>query len=85
MNADDLKAFETVVRFGVVDGAAAALKISPSDVNARLLKLEKEVGVPLFKGDTQDIYLTAAGERFLPFALKNAWLLDEAKACCSRK
>jgi DNA-binding transcriptional LysR family regulator len=79
MDAGDLRVFEIVARLGVMSKAAAELKTVPSNVTTRIRQLEEEVGVPLFRRHTRGVALTSAGERLLPYALKIAHLLGEAK------
>jgi len=50
-----------------------------SNVTSRIRLLEKEVGVPLFKRHSRGVALTNAGERLLPYAMKVAGLLTDAK------
>jgi LysR family transcriptional regulator, cell division regulator len=79
MDAADLRVFEVVARLGVMNKAAAELKTVPSNITTRIRQLEEEVGVPLFRRHTKGVALTSAGERLLPYAMKIARLLGEAK------
>ncbi len=79
MDAGDLRVFEVVARLGVMNRAAAELKTVPSNITTRIRQLEEEVGVPLFRRHTKGVALTSAGERLLPYAMKIARLLGEAR------
>ena len=79
MDAGDLRVFEAVARLGVMNKAASELNTVQSNVTSRIRQLEEEVGVPLFRRHTRGVSLTSAGERLLPYALKIARLLGEAR------
>jgi DNA-binding transcriptional LysR family regulator len=79
MDAADLKVFEAAARLGGMARAAEELCTVQSNVTARLRRLEEELGTPLFRRHARGVDLTPAGERLLPYALKAARLLDEAR------
>src|SRR6516164_7206937 len=79
MDAGDLRVFEAVARLGGMNRAAHELNTVQSDVTSRIRLLEKEVGVALFKRHSRGVALTNAGERLLPYAMKVAALLNDAK------
>jgi LysR family transcriptional regulator, cell division regulator len=79
MDAGDLRVFEAVARLGGMNRAAHELNTVQSNVTSRIRLLEKEVGVPLFKRHSRGVALTNAGERLLPYAMKVAGLLTDAK------
>jgi DNA-binding transcriptional LysR family regulator len=79
MDAGDLRIFETVARLGGMNRAAAALNTVQSNVTARIRSLEEQLGVQLFRRTNKGVSLTAAGERLLPYAVRVARLLDEAR------
>jgi LysR family transcriptional regulator, cell division regulator len=79
MDASDLRIFEAVARLGGMNRAAAALNTVQSNVTARIRALEEELGVQLFRRTSRGVSLTAAGERLLPYSVKMARLLDEAR------
>src|SRR3954447_8622674 len=79
MDAGDLRVFEAVARLGGMNRAARELNTVQSNVTARIRLLEKEVGAPLFKRHSRGVALTNAGERLLPYAMKVAGLLADAK------
>jgi DNA-binding transcriptional LysR family regulator len=56
MDAAQLRVFEAVARLGGMNRAAAELNTVQSNVTARVLLLEEELGTPLFAG-------TAVGSR----------------------
>ncbi len=49
MDAADFKVFEAVARLGGMGRAAEALHTVQSNVTARIRRLEKELGTPLFR------------------------------------
>jgi DNA-binding transcriptional LysR family regulator len=79
MDAGDLRVFEAVARLGGMNRAAHELNTVQSNVTSRIRLLEKEVGVALFKRHSRGVALTNAGERLLPYAMKVAALLNDAK------
>lgn len=79
MDAADLKVFEAAARLGGMSRAADELCTVQSNVTARVRRLEEELGTPLFRRHARGVDLTPAGERLLPYALKAARLLDEAR------
>lgn len=76
----DLETFEAVARAGGITRAARALHTVQSNVTARLLRLERELGAPLFRRHSRGVTPTAAGRALLPYAAKLRALLDEARA-----
>jgi len=79
MDAADLKVFEAVARLGGMGRAAEALHTVQSNVTARIRRLEKELGTPLFRWHARRVEPTPAGHRLLPYALRAARLLEEAR------
>jgi len=79
MNAADLKVFEAVARLGGMGRAAEALHTVQSNVTARIRRLEQELGTPLFRRHARGVEPTPAGLRLLPYALRAARLLEEAR------
>ncbi|HYH39411.1 MAG TPA: LysR family transcriptional regulator [Azospirillum sp.] len=79
MDAGDLRVFEAVARLGGMNRAAAALNTVQSNVTARVRALEEELGVPLFHRHSRGVTLTDAGARLLPYAVRVALLLDDAR------
>lgn len=79
MDAADLKVFEAVARLGGMGRAADALHTVQSNVTARIRRLEEELGTPLFRRHARGVEPTPAGHRLLPYALRAARLLDDAR------
>ncbi len=79
MEYADLRVLEAVARHGSMNRAAAELHMVQSNVTARIRVLEDEVGIPLFERSSRGVVLTAAGQRLLPYAVKLAALLRDAK------
>lgn len=79
MDAGDLRVFEAVARLGGMNRAAAELNTVQSNVTARVRALEDELSVPLFHRHSRGVTLTDAGQRLLPYAVRVALLLDDAK------
>ena len=79
MDAADLKVFEAVARLGGMGRAAEALHTVQSNVTARIRRLEQELGTPLFRRHARGVEPTPAGHRLLPYALRAAQLLEEAR------
>ena len=79
MDAGDLRFFEAVARLGGMNKAAAELKTVQSNVTARIRALEDELGVKLFARTNRGVTLTDSGRRLLPYALRVASVLDDAR------
>lgn len=79
MDTADLRIFETVARLGGMNRAAAELNTVQSNVTARIRLLEAELGAPLFHRHSRGVALTAAGRRLLPYAVRAAQILVEAR------
>ena len=65
MHAAVLRYFDQVARLGSIRRAAEALHVASSAVNRQILKLEEEIGAPLFERLRSGVRLTAAGELLL--------------------
>jgi len=79
MDATDLKVFEAVARLGSMGRAAEELNTVQSNVTTRVRQLEDELGTTLFRRHARGAEPTHAGNRLLPYALKVACLLIEAR------
>jgi DNA-binding transcriptional LysR family regulator len=79
MDAGDLRVFEAVARLGGMNRAALDLNTVQSNVTARIRLLEEELGVPLFHRHSRGVTLTDAGQRLLPYALRVARTLEDAR------
>jgi DNA-binding transcriptional LysR family regulator len=65
MHATVLKYIEQVARHGSIRKAADALNVASSAVNRQVLRLEAEIGAPLFERRRNGVRPTAAGEILL--------------------
>lgn len=65
---DDVRYFLMLQRHGTLAAAGAALKLDPTTVGRRLMKLEEELGARLFDRTPTGYVLTEAGHRLLPRA-----------------
>ncbi len=76
MDTELLKTFLEVSRTRHFGRAAEALYLTQSAVSFRIRQLENQLGVNLFTRHRNNIRLTAAGERLLPYAenLMNTWM-----------
>ncbi len=61
--------FDAVRRHGSIREAARQLNMASSAVNRQILKLEQDVGLPLFERLSGGVRLTAAGEAFARHAI----------------
>jgi len=68
MNWDDLKVFLAVSRAESLSGAGRVLKVDPATVGRRVVRLEEDMGAPLFAKSPQGYALTDAGQRLLAHA-----------------
>jgi LysR family transcriptional regulator, cell division regulator len=83
MDAADLRVFEAVVRAGSITRASALLNTVQSNVTTRVRTLEEELGVLLLHRHARGVTPTIAGQRLLPYALRFAQLLAEARSAVS--
>jgi len=79
VDAADLRVFEAVARLGGMNKAASELNTVQSNVTSRIRLLEEKIGAPLFRRHSRGVSLTNSGQRLLPYAMKIARLLTEAK------
>ncbi len=79
MDAMDLRVFEAVARLRGMGRAAEELHTVQSNVTARIRQLEERLGTPLFRRHARGVEPTPAGQRLLPYALRMARLLDDAR------
>lgn len=77
MDTELLKTFLEVSRTRHFGQAAEALYLTQSAISSRIRQLETQLGVNLFTRHRNNIQLTDAGERLLPYAetLISTWLL----------
>jgi len=72
LSTDQVAAFVEVARHGQIRAAAGVLAITEQGLRNRLLALEAQLGVELYRkmrGPRRSTVLTDAGRRFLPHAL----------------
>ena len=62
MHAAVLRYIDQVARMGSIRRAAAALHVASSAVNRQILKLEADLGTPLFERVGNGVRPTVAGE-----------------------
>lgn len=79
MELSDLHIFRTVVQAGGVVKAAGRLHRVPSNVTARIRKLEEGLGVTLFLREGRGLRLAPAGQRLLTYADRLLELAAEAR------
>jgi DNA-binding transcriptional LysR family regulator len=80
IHAAALLYFDAVRRAGSIREAARRLNVASSAVNRQILKLEAEVGVPLFERFPDGIRLTSAGEAMARHVLVVLQDLDRARS-----
>lgn len=79
----DVKVFKTfleVAKTRHFGKAASNLFITQAAVSARIKQLEEFVKSPLFDRERNNIHLTSAGERLIPYAETMVRALDQAKS-----
>ncbi len=74
-----LRTFKAVVDEDGINGASKALHTVPSNISARIQKLEDELGVPLFTKRGRKLHLTHQGRLLYPYA--NQMIELENNAC----
>lgn len=62
-----VKAFEAAARHGSFRAAAQELSLSPSAVSHAILKLEQQLGTPLFERDGRSVRLSPSGELLMRY------------------
>lgn len=76
MEISDLKVFKAVVEEGGVTNAAKKLHRVPSNVTARIQKLERELGKALFIRDRKRLMISSSGQLLMEYADKILQLAD---------
>ena len=81
VDSELLKTFLEVSRTSHFGKAAETLYLTQSAVSFRIRQLETQVGADLFTRPRNNIQLTEAGERLVPYAekLMETWLLAKKK------
>jgi DNA-binding transcriptional LysR family regulator len=64
IHSASVRYFDAVRRAGSIRGGARELNVASSAVNRQILKLEDELGTPLFEREPRGLRLTEAGELF---------------------
>jgi DNA-binding transcriptional LysR family regulator len=72
-----------VVDEGSVTAAARSLQVAQSGVSSQLAKLERELGLPLFRRVGRGVVLTAEGEALLPAVRTALSAVDDVAATAS--
>ncbi|MEG0057193.1 LysR family transcriptional regulator, partial [Hafnia sp.] len=87
MDSELLKTFLEVSRTRHFGKAAESLYLTQSAVSFRIRQLETQVGADLFTRHRNNIQLTEAGERLVPYAekLMETWLLAKKDVLKSRQ
>ena len=73
-----LNSFLQAVQSGSFSAAASQLGLTPAAVSKHVAKLEREIGVRLFRRTTRSLTLTEAGERFYAETAAPAQTLNQA-------
>ena len=71
MEFNDLRLFLHLVESRNFSKTAVQNHMSPSTLSRQIQRMEEELGQMLFLRDNRQVSLTAAGEKFLPFARQN--------------
>lgn len=74
-----LRSFQAVVRYDGFHRAAEQTGYSQSSITAHIKMLEEELQTPLFDRLGRGIYLTEAGQQFLPYAQAISRLYEEGE------
>lgn len=80
MHAVALRYLDQVARQGSIRKAATVLNVASSAVNRQILKLEREIGTPLFERKRNGVWPTAAGETLLRHARETLAEYQRARA-----
>ncbi len=78
MELSDLKVFQEVVLSGGITAAAQKLHRVPSNITARIQKLEQELNTQLFLREKNRLRISPAGEQLLPYAKQMIKLSQQA-------
>jgi DNA-binding transcriptional LysR family regulator len=78
MELSDLRIFQEVVLAGGITAAAKKLHRVPSNITARIQKLERELDTPLFLREKNRLRISPAGEQLLPYAKQMINLSQQA-------
>lgn len=78
MELSDLRVFQEVALSGGITAAAKKLHRVPSNITARIQKLEQELDTPLFLREKNRLRISPAGEQLLPYAQQMISLSQQA-------
>lgn len=78
MELSDLRVFQQVAESGGITRAAEKLNRVPSNVTARIQKLEEELGKPLFLREKNRLRISVAGEQLLGYSHRILDLAQQA-------
>lgn len=78
MDILDLRCFLKLVEEGSVTKAASVMHMSQPNLSRHLLRLEDELGAPLYTRDAKHARLTDAGRKLFDYATAVVGLVDEA-------
>jgi len=79
MEISDLQVFKQVADSGGITHAAKVLNRVPSNITARIQKLEEELEKPLFIREKNRLYISSAGQELLNYANQILTLANQAK------
>ncbi len=79
MELSDLTIFKTVAETGGITRAAEKLHRVPSNITARIQKLEQTLGKALFVRENNRLHISDAGQQLLEYAHQILKLADEAR------
>ena len=79
MNLDQMHFFTVVAQMENVSKAAESLHMTQSTLSKNILRLEDEIGVPLFDRRGKKLFLNEQGSRFLETCQKTLKEMSEAK------
>ena len=79
MNIDQMHFFTVVAQMENVSKAAESLHMTQSTLSKNILRLEDEIGVPLFDRRGKKLFLNEQGSRFLETCQKTLQEVSEAK------
>ena len=79
MNLDQMHFFTVVAQMENVSKAADSLHMTQSTLSKNILRLEEELGVPLFDRHGKKLFLNEQGSRFLDTCRKTLQDVSEAK------
>jgi DNA-binding transcriptional LysR family regulator len=80
LHSNALRYLDEVVRCGSIRKAAARLNVASSAVNRRILRLEAELGTPIFERQPRNMRLTAAGEVLILHVRRTLQDLERAES-----